>query len=258
MSLSASSSFFAGTSEGVFWTNDRGGTWSRFEPALREPVHSIALDSTGRFLYAGTEKGVYTLERSFERCGKGPDRLCLLGGTYEVSLTARRRGTAVPFPGRAIEEGDRFGYFSFPDVTGDPTFPEVFVKMVDASGAPPPYGGSVWVFHSSLTDLEAAAQGDSKSAISRRFTQATARELRAVAFIADRRTDQIAQHDGGALELGQVEEEDLRHRDAELPQAGEPLRGEGFVQLEEVDVGDGDLHLALLVELLLLLSDVTL
>jgi hypothetical protein len=148
-----SSSFFAGTSEGVFWTNDRGLTWTRFEPALREPIISIALDSTGRFLYAGTVKGVYTLERSFERCGKGPDRLCLLDGKYEVSLTARRRGTAVPFPGRAIDEGDRFGYFSFPDVTGDPTFPEVFVKMLDATNAPPPYGGAAWVFHSSLTDL---------------------------------------------------------------------------------------------------------
>ena len=149
-----SSSIFAGTSEGVFWSNDRGVTWTRFEPALRESVFSIALDPTGRFLYAGTEEGVFGIERSFAPCANGPDQLCLLGGKYEASLIARRRGTAVPFPGRAIVEGDRFGYFSFPDVTGDPTFPEVFVKMVDASNAPPPYGGSAWVFHSSLTDLD--------------------------------------------------------------------------------------------------------
>jgi len=149
-----SSSIFAGTSDGIFWTNDRGTTWARFEPVLHEAVRSIALDSSGRFLYAGTEKGVFTLERSFEACSNGPDRLCLIDGKYEASVTARRRGTAVSFPGRAIVEGDRFGYFSFPDVTGDPNFPEVFVKMLDKVDAPPPYGGSAWVFHSSLTDLE--------------------------------------------------------------------------------------------------------
>jgi photosystem II stability/assembly factor-like uncharacterized protein len=149
-----SSSIFAGRSDGIFWTNDRGTTWARFEPVLHEPIRSIALDSSGRFLYAGTEKGVFTLERTFEKCSNGPNRLCLLDGKYEVSVTARRRGTAISFPGHAIVEGDRFGYFSFPDVTGDPTFPEVFVKMLDKTNAPPPYGGSAWVFHSSLTDLD--------------------------------------------------------------------------------------------------------
>jgi hypothetical protein len=56
--------------------------------------------------------------------------------------------------GRAVPDGDRFGYFSFPAVTGDAAFPEVFVKMADASGLPGPYGGNVWAFHTSLTDLD--------------------------------------------------------------------------------------------------------
>lgn len=148
-----SSTIFAGTSAGLAWSIDRGATWRKLEPALEESVRSIAIDPTGRFLYAGTDSGVFVLERTFEPCGKGPDRLCLLGAKYQVSVTARNPRTGATITGRAIGEGDRFGYFSFPDVTGDPTFPEVFVKMVDASGAPPPYGGSVWVFHSSLTNL---------------------------------------------------------------------------------------------------------
>jgi hypothetical protein len=77
----------------------------------------------------------------------------LIGAKYQVSVTARDRAGA-PIQGRAIAEGDSFGYFSFPDVTGDPDFPEVFVKMVNASGAPAPHGGHDWVFHSSLTDLD--------------------------------------------------------------------------------------------------------
>jgi hypothetical protein len=53
-----------------------------------------------------------------------------------------------------VSDGDRFGYFSFPSLTGQAGFPEVIVKMRDATGQPAPYGGSVWVFHTALTDLD--------------------------------------------------------------------------------------------------------
>jgi photosystem II stability/assembly factor-like uncharacterized protein len=159
------SSVFAGTAAGLFWTNDRGATWTRFEPALLAPVRALALDPSGRFLHAVTDssglypgeltgQGVFSLERVFDACTQGADRLCLVGKKYQVSLTARHPRTGALVTGRAIEEGDQFGYFSFPDVTGDASFPEVFVKMVDAMAAPPPYGGHAWVFHSSLTDLD--------------------------------------------------------------------------------------------------------
>jgi photosystem II stability/assembly factor-like uncharacterized protein len=148
------SSLFAATSQGVFWTVDRGATWNRFEPALTDYVQSLAVDPTGRFLYAGTAHGVFRLKRSFEPCQDGPDRLCLSGRKFQIGVAARDPRTGALFSGRAIHEGDQFGYFSFPEVTGDPVFPEVFVKMVDARGAPPPYGGYAWVFHSSLTDLD--------------------------------------------------------------------------------------------------------
>ena len=57
----------------------------------RIDVQSLALDPSGRFLYAGTERGVFRLERSFEPCRDGPDRLCLLDAKYQVSVTARDR-----------------------------------------------------------------------------------------------------------------------------------------------------------------------
>jgi hypothetical protein len=49
--------------------------------------------------------------------------------------------------------GDSAGYFSLPDFTGDPTFPEIMVKMVDATGSPA-LGGDFWFFHSPLTDVQ--------------------------------------------------------------------------------------------------------
>ena len=48
---------------------------------------------------------------------------------------------------------DRAGYFSLPDFTGDAAFPEVMIKMADATAAPPPFGGSFWFFHASMTDV---------------------------------------------------------------------------------------------------------
>ena len=51
----------------------------------------------------------------------------------------------------AIPRGDTFGYFSLPAVTGDPSYPEIFVKMADATAQP---GNSFWVFHTGLTDLD--------------------------------------------------------------------------------------------------------
>jgi photosystem II stability/assembly factor-like uncharacterized protein len=84
-----------------------------------------------------------------------PDQgiLCLLNGRFQVSLTASDSRTGATSPGRAVAKGERFGYFSLPDFTGDPTFPEVFIKMADLTSAPAPFGGSFWVFHAGLTDL---------------------------------------------------------------------------------------------------------
>jgi hypothetical protein len=67
-----------------------------------------------------------------------------------VSLSATDPRTGAVGPGRAIPRGDRFGYFSLPSFTGDATFPEVFVKLLDARTL----GGFFWTFHTGLTDLQ--------------------------------------------------------------------------------------------------------
>jgi hypothetical protein len=79
--------------------------------------------------------------------------LVLLGARFEVSLTAtdpRTGETAVGFP---VPLDDGAGYFSLPAYTQNAAFPEVTVKMVDATAAAPPFGGAFWFFHASLTDV---------------------------------------------------------------------------------------------------------
>lgn len=79
--------------------------------------------------------------------------LLLLQGRFRVTLVAtnpRTGAVAIGYPGLS-SQSDTAGFFSLPDFTGDQTFPEVTVKMVDASGAPA-LGGGFWFFHAPLTD----------------------------------------------------------------------------------------------------------
>jgi hypothetical protein len=83
-------------------------------------------------------------------CASAPGSLCLLGGRFQVTLSATDVPRARTSTGFAVTQGDRFGYFSLPGFTGDATFPEVFVKMVDGTWLP---NGSFWVFYNGLTNL---------------------------------------------------------------------------------------------------------
>jgi hypothetical protein len=81
------------------------------------------------------------------------ESLSLLDGRFSVSLTARRpSGESVAV--KAVPQTDRFGYFSFPGLLGDPSFPEVVVKMIDYSFVT----GKFWVFQTGLTTLEYTLQ----------------------------------------------------------------------------------------------------
>jgi hypothetical protein len=82
------------------------------------------------------------------------DSLSLLNSRFKVSVVATDPRTARTSVGRGISQGDRFGYFSLPEFTGDPDFPEIIVKMADATTSPPPFGGAFWFFYSSLTDVQ--------------------------------------------------------------------------------------------------------
>jgi photosystem II stability/assembly factor-like uncharacterized protein len=62
----------------------------------------------------------------------------------------RHRASGDELAVKAVPETDRFGYFSFPGAVGDPTFPEVVVKMIDYRLIT----GKFWVFQAGLTSFE--------------------------------------------------------------------------------------------------------
>jgi hypothetical protein len=66
--------------------------------------------------------------------------------TCSLWIRARRRR-----PRSALcLKGDRFGYFSFPSLTGDAALPEVFVKMLDATSLP---DQGYWLFSTALSNV---------------------------------------------------------------------------------------------------------
>ncbi|MEO8190755.1 MAG: hypothetical protein ABI682_10485 [Acidobacteriota bacterium] len=78
--------------------------------------------------------------------------LPLLGGRFHVTMIATDPRSGVTAFGVPNQNGDRAGYFALPDLTGDSHFPEVTVKMLDATSSPA-LGGNFWFFHAPLTDV---------------------------------------------------------------------------------------------------------
>ncbi len=138
--------------QGVFRSPDGGESWTPFNAGLTNlSATSLAIDPSGTVLHVGTSGGVFDFQISRAPCVPGMESLCLLSNRFQVNLNASDRRTGRTGIGQAIPQGDRFGYFSLPSFTGDAAFPEVFVKMADATSLP---GGSFWVFYSGLTDLQ--------------------------------------------------------------------------------------------------------
>ncbi|MGK2856022.1 MAG: FG-GAP-like repeat-containing protein [Thermoanaerobaculia bacterium] len=74
--------------------------------------------------------------------------LYLAGRRFRVTLDARDQRTGDVSRGAVFDRNEKFGYFFLPNLTKDPTNPEVFIKIVPF----PP--DSYWLFHGGLTDLE--------------------------------------------------------------------------------------------------------
>jgi photosystem II stability/assembly factor-like uncharacterized protein len=131
---------------GVMRSRDGGDTWEQAGNGIVGNVANLAIDPAGLFLHAATSRGVFDLELAEPRispCEAGPERLCLLGGRFEVSV---KYGDSA---GRAVPQGDRFGAFRRPGES--PAEAEIFVKMADRRAAP---SRAFWFFHASVTDLD--------------------------------------------------------------------------------------------------------
>jgi PKD repeat protein len=68
---------------------------------------------------------------------------------FEISIDAVNPHDGQTYPSRAVGISDRFGWFSFPEITGDPANPEVTVKLLEARA-----DGHYWIFWSAMTSLE--------------------------------------------------------------------------------------------------------
>lgn len=109
---------------------------------LSTELHALRLGSASRFEAPapGPDAACVTTETS----------LCLLQSRFAVTLSARDQRTDRTATGRTIPRNDLFGYFTLPELTGDPSNVEVFVKILDGRGV----NGKFWVFFGGLTDLE--------------------------------------------------------------------------------------------------------
>lgn len=151
-----SSVLYAATpNRGVLRSTNGGANWWSLNWGMSSRhVTSLTIDSTGRFLHVGTDKGVFDLEIAPvpqpSPCAPGADHLCLFGTRFRVDLTAIDPFTKTAFAAHAVPGNSRSGYFTFPSLTGDATFPEVMVKMVDATSLP---GAGYWVFYAGMTSV---------------------------------------------------------------------------------------------------------
>jgi PKD repeat protein len=68
---------------------------------------------------------------------------------FEISIDAVSPHDGQTYASRAVAISDRFGWFSFPQITGDPDNPEVTVKLLEAK-----VDGHYWIFWSAMTSLE--------------------------------------------------------------------------------------------------------
>lgn len=99
---------------------------------------------------AGESEPSNTAQATVPGPTQNPAVLPLGGNRFRITLDATDQRTGRRGVGIAIPQNDLFGYFSIPELVGDPNNPEVFVKMLDGG----PVNGKYWVFYGGLTDLE--------------------------------------------------------------------------------------------------------
>ena len=85
-----------------------------------------------------------------------------------MTLSAKDPRTQATGDGLPIPQTDLFGYFAIPDLTSNPSNPEVFVKLLDGRGV----NGKFWVFYGGLTDFEyTLTVTDTQTQTSKQYTK---------------------------------------------------------------------------------------
>ena len=115
--------------------------------AQQNPVHAFA--SAGTYTVTlSVSNGLTSSTRSRSVVIAQSTKLMLNTARYQVTLNARDQRTGKTAVGYATLQTGEVGYFSLPDLTGDPNNPEVFVKVLG------PVNNVPWVFFGGLTDVE--------------------------------------------------------------------------------------------------------
>lgn len=138
---------FLGTDGGVFRTADSGDHWTALNDGLTTlDVTSLAIDSTGQFLHAGTNGGgVFDIELAPPACAD-PHTLCLQGGRFQISVQWTdfngNTGLASVVPGATSNNSGVMWFFS-------PDNWELLIKVLDGCVV----NGHYWVLGAAATNV---------------------------------------------------------------------------------------------------------
>lgn len=83
-------------------------------------------------------------------CTPSSSDLCLSSSRFRVTLAAKDPRSGKTGAGFSVPYNSQNGFFAIPELTGDTTNFEVFVKILDGR----PVNGKFWVFYGGLTDFE--------------------------------------------------------------------------------------------------------
>jgi PKD repeat protein len=115
--------------------------------AQRNPTHTYASGGTYTVTLS-VSNGLTSSTKSVPIVIGQNTELTLNSSRYRVTINARDQRSGKTAIGLATIETPTFGYFSLPELTGNPNNPEVFVKVLG------PVNGVPWVFFGGLTDVE--------------------------------------------------------------------------------------------------------
>jgi hypothetical protein len=143
------SRLYAGTEAGVFVSSDGAANWSGLNVGLTDlDVFGLALDSTGKYLHAATQSGVFDNQVHLATCPADTHTLCLNADRFAVAADFQSTSQGPSTSATAVPLTSDTGYFWF----FDPSNIELVVKVLTGCSV----NGDYWVFAGGLTDVGVA------------------------------------------------------------------------------------------------------